>query len=73
MQTLSYDIGSWHAEAMLQQLDPGKLMAVISVTHGNGIQGASRHTVVFEHCEGQDTAIETEALVRRLLHNRYGL
>ena len=73
MQSLSYNIAGWHAEALLQQLDPSKLMAVISLTNRKDGAGASRHTVVFEHQDGQDAAAETEALVRRLLHERYGI
>jgi hypothetical protein len=73
MHTFRYDIGSWHAEALLEQMDPGKLLAVISVTNRKGRAGTSRHTVVFEHEDGLDMEAETEALVRRLLGDRYGL
>jgi hypothetical protein len=73
MQHLNYTIGTWHAEACLELLDPGKLLAVISLTDGRRSQTSSRHTVVFEHDEGADAAAETEALVRRLLHQYYGI
>lgn len=73
MQSLHYNIGSWRAEALLEQLDPGKLMAVISLWNGSSTANSSRHTVVFEHQEGEDAAAETEALVRRLLRERYGI
>ena len=72
MQSLSYNIGGWTALAELQQLDPGKLLAVISLSNGRAAAG-SRHTVVFDHAEGQDVGEETEALVRRLLRERYGV
>ena len=50
MQTLSYTVNHWRAEAQLEELETGKLMAVISVTDDKGTnEGASRHTVVFEH------------------------
>jgi len=74
MQTLSYNVGKWHAEAMLEELETGKLMAVISVTDDkNTERTGSRHTVVFELEEGRDKREETEVLVRRLLQERYGL
>jgi len=72
MQNLCYEIGSWHAQAELAQVGTNKLLAVISV-HGNNGQAASRHTVVFDHVDGQDANAETEALVRKLLHERYGI
>ena len=74
MQTLSFIIGNWRAEAQLEELEPGKLMAVISVTdHRDGVCGGSKHTIVFEHNHGEDKRKETEALVRQLLCERYGL
>lgn len=74
MQTLSYTVGHWHAEAHLEELETGKLMAVISVTDDKGEAGGdSRHTVVFEHQAGMDKRKETEVLVRRLLRQRYGI
>lgn len=74
MQTLNYDVGQWHAEAMLEELEPGKLMAVISVTdEADTERVASRHTVVFELEEGEDKREGTEMLVRRLLRERYGV
>ncbi|RJF96103.1 hypothetical protein [Noviherbaspirillum saxi] len=73
MQTLSYTVGHWHAEAQLEEVEPGKLMAVISVTDDKGIaRHESKHTVVFEHEQGQDKTKETEMLVRRLIRQRYG-
>lgn len=73
MQSLHYHIGNWRAEAMLEQLGTGKLMAVISLWNGNGGPARSQHTVVFDHAEGEDAQAETEALVRRLLRERYGI
>ncbi|MGE5622897.1 MAG: hypothetical protein ACM3WS_07070 [Bacillota bacterium] len=74
MQTLSYTVGPWRAEAHVEELETGKLMAVISVTDDKGTAHAdSRHTVVFEHQAGMDMGHETEALVRRLLRERYGI
>ncbi|GAB3550679.1 hypothetical protein GCM10027343_34030 [Noviherbaspirillum agri] len=74
MQTLSYNVGKWHAEAMLEELETGKLMAVISVTDDKNTDWAgSRHTVVFELGEGEDKREGTEVLVRRLLQESYGL
>lgn len=73
MQTLSYDLGNWHAEAQLEELETGKLMAVISVVdQTNAEHGGSRHTVVFEHQQGMDKNEETESLVRKLLREKYG-
>lgn len=74
MQTLSYTVGQWRAEAQVEELETGKLMAVISVTNDKGTASAdSKHTVVFEHQAGMDTGRETEVLVRRLLRERYGI
>ncbi|KIF81487.1 hypothetical protein [Noviherbaspirillum autotrophicum] len=74
MQTLSYTVGQWRAEAQIEELETGKLMAVISVTDDKGTASAdSKHTVVFEHQAGMDTGRETEVLVRRLLRERYGI
>ena len=73
MQTLSYTVGNWHAEAQLEELETGNMMAVISVTDREGTQkGRSQHTVVFEHQPGMDKREETESLVRKLLLERYG-
>lgn len=74
MQTLSYTVGNWRAEAQLEELDTGKLMAVISVTDEHGtLRSRSKHTVVFDHQDGMDKDKETESLVRRLLRERYGI
>ncbi len=74
MQTLSYTVGQWRAEAQIEELETGKLMAVISVTDDKGTASAdSKHTVVFEHQAGMDTGRETEVLVRHLLRERYGI
>lgn len=74
MQTLSYIVGQWRAEAHIEELETGKLMAVISVTDDKGTaSGDSKHTVVFEHQAGMDTGRETEVLVQRLLRERYGI
>lgn len=73
MQTMSYTVGSWHAEAQLEELETGQLMAVISVTDPSGpASSGSRHTVVFDHQQGKDKREEIEMLVRRLLRERYG-
>lgn len=71
MKCLSYTIGGWHAEAQLEQIDPGKLMAIIMLTSTKGGTGTSRHTIVFDHADGSDSSAETEAVVRRLLRARY--
>jgi hypothetical protein len=74
MQSMIYSVGNWRAEALLEELETGKLMAVISLMDEKGSTStSSRHTVVFEHEEGQDKRKETEAVVRRLLQQRYGL
>lgn len=74
MQTLSYTVDHWRAEAQLEELETGKLMAVISVTDDKGTSAAaSRHTVVFEHQAGMDKWKETEVVVKRLLRQRYGI
>jgi hypothetical protein len=74
MQTLNYKVGKWHAEALLEELEMGKLMAIISVTGEKGNAWASsKHTVVFDHQQGVDKSDETEILVRRLLIDRYGV
>lgn len=73
MQTLNYTVGNWHAQAQLEELETGKLMAIISVADGNGSPaGRSQHTVVFDHEQGMDAREETETLVRRLLREHYG-
>ncbi|HEY8609554.1 MAG TPA: hypothetical protein VIM12_20750 [Noviherbaspirillum sp.] len=74
MQTLTYRVGTWQAEARLEELEPGRLMAVISVVGAEGRSiGSSRHTIVFDHPEGQDKQARTRMLVQRLLQERYGL
>lgn len=74
MQTLSYTVGNWRAEAQLEELETGKLMAVISVTDEKGNASAgSKHTVVFDHQQGKDKGEETEFLVRMLLREKYGI
>lgn len=74
MQTLSYTVGQWRAKAHLEELETGKLMAIISVTDDTGAtRTGSKHTVVFEHQAGMDKRRETEVLVRRLLQGRYGI
>lgn len=73
MQSMSYSVGNWCAEAQLEELETGKLMAVISLMDDKGtVSTRSHHTIVFQHEEGKDTRKETEALVRRLLKERYG-
>lgn len=73
MHTLSYTVGNWQAEAQLEELETGKLMAVISVTDRKGnVKAGSKHTIVFEHQQGMDKSVETETLVRQLLRERYG-
>ncbi len=74
MQTLNYKVGKWHAEALLEELEMGKLMAIISVTGEKGnAEACSKHTVVFDHQQGADKNDETEILVRRILIDRYGI
>lgn len=74
MQTLSYTVGQWRAEAQLEELETGKLMAVISVVDDKGtFRGQSRHTVVFDHVAGMDKKRETEMLVNKILRKRYGV
>jgi hypothetical protein len=74
MQTLSYTVGQWRAEAQLEELETGKLMAVISVIDNKGARrDPSRHTVVFDHVAGMDKKHETEILVNKILRNRYGV
>lgn len=73
MQSLSYNVGNWRAEALLEEVETGKLMAIISVSDAKGNTATrSRHTVVFDHEDGKDKREETEVLVRRLLQERYG-
>lgn len=73
MQTLNCTVGTWRAQARVQEVETGKLMAIISITgDGANIAGESRHTVVFEHMDGNDTLEETKTLVQRLLQARYG-
>ncbi|MGH8809193.1 MAG: hypothetical protein ACREX0_15070 [Noviherbaspirillum sp.] len=73
MQTLTYTIGNWHAEAQLEELETGKLMAVILLSDETGVvRHESKHTIVFDHKQGKDKEKETEILIRRLLRKRYG-
>lgn len=73
-QTLNCRVGNWRAEAQVQEIETGKLMAVISVRDESGRMAAdSKHTVVFEHQAGCDSLEETKSLVQRLLHARYGI
>jgi hypothetical protein len=74
MDTLSCVVGHWRAEARIQEVEAGKLMAVIRVTDETGsMSGCSRHTAVFDHLDGQDRRLETQAMVQRILHERYGI
>lgn len=74
MQSLSYHVGKWRAEALLEEFAAGQLMAVISVMDDKGsLAGRSRHTVVFDHEAGKDKREEIESLVQRLLRERYGV
>jgi hypothetical protein len=74
MQTLNCKVGHWRAEARVQEIEVGKLMAVISVTDDSGtVKGGSKHTVVFEHEAGSDQLEETRELVQRILQARYGV
>jgi hypothetical protein len=74
MQTLTYTIGNWRAEAQIEEVESGKLMAVISVKNEEGaVPAASKHTVVFDHEQGKDKGEETKLLVHRLLKDRYGM
>lgn len=74
MRTLNYMIGNWRAEARIEEVEIGKLMAIISVKDDKGSLGCnSRHTVVFEHEQGMDTGEETKKLVHRLIKQRYGI
>ncbi|MDB5729174.1 MAG: hypothetical protein JWQ00_2379 [Noviherbaspirillum sp.] len=74
MQTLDCNVGTWRAHAHVQEVETGKLMAVISVTDDSGkAAGDSRHTVVFEHQPGYEPLEETRLLVQRLLQERYGI
>jgi hypothetical protein len=74
VQTLNCEVGNWRAQARVQEVDAGKLMAVISVTDASGrITADSKHTVVFDHMDGMDSLEETESLVHRLLYARYGI
>lgn len=73
MQDLKYTIGHWQAHARLEEIEPGKLLAVISVIDEKGAaQPDSRYTVVFDHHPGQDKVKETEMLVQQLMRDRYG-
>lgn len=74
MQTLDCNVGIWRARAQVQEVETGKLMAVISVTDEHGKHaGDSKHTVVFEHKDGYEPLEETRLLVQRLLEERYGI
>lgn len=74
MQTLNCKLGNWRAEARVQEIEIDKLMAVISVIDESGTtKGGSKHTVVFEHEAGRDKLEETEDVVKRILHARYGI
>jgi hypothetical protein len=74
MQMLDCKVGNWTAHAQVQEVDAGKLMAVISVTDESGkVAADSRPTVVIEHMEGMDSLEETEELVQKLLQARYGM
>jgi hypothetical protein len=74
MQTLSYTVGQWRADAQLEELETGKLMAIISVRDGKqALREQSRHTIVFDHEAGMDKKKETEILINRILRSRYGV
>jgi hypothetical protein len=74
MQTLSYTVGQWRADAQLEELETGKLMAIISVRDGKqALREQSRHTIVFDHEAGMDKKHETEILINKILKSRYGV
>lgn len=67
------DFGPWIAQARIQAVDNGKIMAIISTVNRHNIKAPeSRHTVVFEHQPGLDSTEETRTLVRKILQDRYG-
>ncbi len=73
MQFLECNIGTWKAQARIQEIDSGKIMAVISTrdrSNANAIQ--SRHTLVFDHQPGSDQVEETKIQLQKILQNRYG-
>lgn len=73
MQNLNYTLGNWQANARVQQVDNGKLMAIISVSDRQAdAKVQSRHTAVIEHEEGQDSIEVTRKLVQRLIRAQYG-
>jgi hypothetical protein len=73
MQDLRYTLGNWQANARVQQIGSGKLMAIISVSdRQEDAKVQSRHTAVVEHEEGQDSVEVTRRLVQRLIGARFG-
>jgi len=74
MQTFCCRYGDWHAEVRVEEVQPGRLMAVIVVAAGNrNGTPASLHTVVFEHAGDADPVAETERVMQSLLLARYGM
>jgi hypothetical protein len=73
MQFLECTIGTWTAQARIQDADNGKVMAVISACNKrSGNPTESKHTVVFDHQPGCDKLEETRILLQKILQDRYG-
>lgn len=73
MQVLNCQMGVWKAYAAVEKIAHDKLMAIIQVSDENdGETVNSRHTVVFDSASGGDMVAETQAMMHKLLGQRYG-
>ncbi len=73
MQYLECNIGTWKAQARIQEADGGKIMAVISTRDQSSANaGESVHTLVFDHEPGSDRLEETKMQLKKILQDRYG-
>ncbi len=67
-QRLNGAFGRWTIRGSVTALNPSQAMAVVSVLDGDAL--AARHTIVFEHTEGQDMRMQAYAVIRRLVEKR---
>ncbi len=68
MKFVKYDVGIWKAEASVEDVGDNKRLATISAVAGEKGQAAeSKHTVVFDHVQGNDEIEEVKMIMARVL------
>lgn len=68
MQTVKHNVGIWKAEAKVQKINGGKLLAMISaIAAHDDYPIESKHIAVFDHVKGHDEEEETRQVMERIL------